>query len=343
LKREKVVKVGAAGVILRRLARTPLSLKLIIANAVLVAIGVCAGLAAGRLSAAGEFAVVVLAIAATIAANALIVRAALRPLALLQDTAARVAAGDVDVRTPDSVVADRATAHLVDTFNAVLDSAEETRRRLREIARRAQHAAEEERKRIARELHDGIAQGLAALRLRLRLARSADNPELLDQRLAELSDTIGAMIEEVRGIALGLRPPVLDVLGIGPAVESLSRSVEQADLVVDVRAHLAPGELRPEAELALYRILQEALANVVRHADAQHVRVRLGRTNGMVSLSVEDDGRGFAAGRRFGGTESLGLFGMQERAAYVGGTVDVESEPGSGTRVIVELPGTGTT
>lgn len=332
-----------AGALLRRLARTPLSLKLIIANGGLVAVGTCAGLAASRLPPAWEGAVVAVAIVITVLANALIVRAALRPLALLQQTAARVAAGDVDVRSPESAVADRATAELVDTFNSVLDSAEETRRRLREIARRAQHAAEEERKRIARELHDGIAQSLAALRLRLRLARSAGDPDLLDDRLADLSDTIGAMIEEVRGIALGLRPPVLDVLGIGPAVESLARSIEQPDLDVDVRAELPAGTLLPEAELALYRILQEALANIVRHADAEHVWVRLGRTNGTVSLSVEDDGRGFVAARRFGANESLGLFGMQERAAYVGGTVDVRSEPGSGTRVIVELPGTGTT
>lgn len=331
----------------RALLRVPLFAKIVVANAIIVAASAVAGAymaqrASASLEEAGPLVLfaVVLAVLASVLLNGAIVWLALRPLAALEDTAARVAAGDLAVRAPVSPLADSGFERVVRTFNNILDSAESNRRRLREVAARSMHAAEEERLRISRDLHDGVAQALAAMRVRLRLARSASKPEDQDGALSALSVDLGEAIDELRRIALGLRPPALDLLGLGSAVESLARSVgETTRLDVDVHAAVAAGRrLTPDGELALYRILQEALTNVVRHAAATRVEVRLADEGGSLVLTVADDGHGFAARERMAGPGGLGLLGMQERAAYVGGSVEIVSEPGAGTRVRVVIP-----
>lgn len=328
------------------LLRVPLLVKILVANLVLVGAAVVAGVClAQRARTDGVFDPLVLlvggaALVMTVVLNGVIVWLALRPLAALEDTAARVASGDAGARVPVSPLADRSFARVVQTFNGVLDAAESNRRRLREVAARSMNVAEEERIRIARELHDGVAQTLAAMRLRLRLARTARTPEDQDKALEALSADLADAIEELRGIALGLRPPALDLLGLKPAVESLVRSLAGAgQLETEVAADVEDGRrLAPEIELALYRILQEALSNVVRHADARRVAVQLRDRNGTVRLVVEDDGRGFVAEDRIAGPGGLGLLGMQERAAYVGGDVEIVSVPGVGTRVTAAIP-----
>jgi signal transduction histidine kinase len=328
--------------------RVPLFIKLIVADSAVAVAAVLVGAWLARRAVGMQFDLFAepgLALAATLAAlvtigvNALIVRLALRPIHILERTADRVADGDTSARAPVSAFADRDFARVVETFNNVLDAAESNRRRLRKVAARSMHAAEEERKRIAQELHDGIAQTLAAMRVRLRLAHVGSGPDLDVTEIEALSEGLGAAIEEVRSIALGLRPPALDVLGLGPAVESLARSVARAArLRVEVHANVTDKHVVPEAQLAIYRILQEALANVVHHAEARSIHVRLETSNGHAELLVEDDGRGFTAAERLAGPGSLGLLGMQERAAYVGGRVEIKSTPGAGTRVLAEIP-----
>jgi two-component system sensor histidine kinase UhpB len=141
-------------------------------------------------------------------------------------------------------------------------------------------------------------------------------------------------------MAKGLRPPALDVLGLAPAIESYARSLaEAADLELDLRSDLVDGVLTPDVELILYRILQEALSNVVRHSGASAVRIRLARRGTDVELVIEDDGAGFDVGAELSDrSRGLGLFGMQERAAYIGGTVSIVSTPGRGTTVAVTVP-----
>lgn len=331
------------------LLRVPLFYKILLANAVLIAIVAVLGpVLAVRIvtnvpAIDPELALILIAVGGVVVSvlvNAVILRVALSPLAALERTAERVQAGNLDARAPLSPVADRNLERLVVTFNSMLESSAGYRRRLREIAAHALGAAEEERKRIARELHDGIAQSLAALRVRLRLARAARSDEERLDHLDEISEALGAATEEVRRIARGLRPPALDMLGLTPAIESHARTLSEATGIA-IECDLAPvgGRLTPEAELALYRVFQEALSNVVRHSHASRVELRMRVRPGFIEASIRDNGRGFDVAEAMAENgRGLGLFGMKERASYVGGRVDIESRPGAGTKITVVIP-----
>lgn len=333
----------------RVLLRVPLFYKILIANAVLVLVGTIFGSMVtarfvrdqpGRawFEVAGLLALIGIGI--TLLVNAVILRVALRPLDELERTAARVQRGEADCRAPDSPVADRELDRLRLTFNAMLDAGAAYRARLRELAARALGAAEEERKRIARELHDETAQMLAALLIRIRVVQRTNDPQALARLLEETRGDVGQALEGIRRFARGLRPPALDELGLVPAIESHTRSLQEiSGLKIGVESEDVSGDLPPQAELATYRIVQEALSNVVRHARATRATVRIARADGRLVVTVEDDGRGFDPGNVMS-TEGggLGLFGMKERAGYIGGGVEVSSEPGRGTRVRAEIP-----
>jgi two-component system, NarL family, sensor histidine kinase UhpB len=335
---EDTAREGLSGALLR----FPLFYKILLANVALMAVLVVAVVVVTHadLTADGTrlLGLFLLGMLASVGTNALILRLALLPLRQLQQTAEQVHAGDTGARAEASRLADRDFRRLTETFNAMLESSESYRRRLRETAQRAITAQEEERKRIGRELHDGIAQTLAALRVRIRVARALEDRSVQDQLLERLGAELGEATEEVRTIAQGLRPPALDMLGLAPAIESHIRSISEATgLAVDADLTGADGLLTPEAELVVYRIVQEALSNVARHSNAGTVRLRLTYAAGTVTAMVEDDGRGFEVDAELA-SGGLGLFGMQERAGYVGGTVSIESEPGRGTRVRAVIP-----
>lgn len=341
----------AGGVRLGRAAlRVPLFYKILIANAVIVVLGAVAGTAitlhylrsgGSGFSAPGLTALFALAgVGVTLLVNALILRLALRPLQLLEATARRVQAGDLDARVSPSAVADRELERLTGTFNGMLENLQGYGQQLRETAARALRAEEEERKRISRELHDDTAQTLAALLVRLRLLRGQQDPERREAMLDQLRTEIGDALERVRRFAQGLRPPALEELGLIPALESHLRMVEEGSAVeIRFEATLPDRQLGPAAELALYRIAQEAVSNAVRHAGARTVTVRLRPLAEGVGLEVLDDGRGFDLRqvREAGG--GLGLFGMEERALYVGGAVEIDAAPGRGTRVQAHIAG----
>lgn len=334
----------------RTVLRVPLFYKILIANAAIVLLGAVAGTAAtaefGRLE-PGQSPValaVVLAVAGvslTVLVNAAILRVALSPLKLLEDTAAQVQKGDMAARAPFSRLADPELDRLTRTFNGMLDTQADYRQRLREMAARALEAEEEERKRIARELHDETAQSLAALLIRLRLARGVSDQEERDELLDDMRRDIGSTLEGVRRFARGLRPPALDELGLSAAVESHARGLrDSVGLAVTVSADTIEGQLSAQAELALYRIVQEALSNVVRHSGASEARVTLSHTGQSVIATISDQGSGFAPGAGYAGRgdSGLGIFGMKERAAYAGGEFALESTPGSGTTVQATIP-----
>jgi two-component system sensor histidine kinase UhpB len=328
--------------------RVPLFYKILLANAALVLVGsVVGGLVTAdfvRRNPDGSLLDLVGALAiggilATVLVNAIILRLALHPLDALERTAARVHRGDLDARVPLSPVADRELDRLTRTFNAMLDSATRNRERLRQVAATALNAAEEERKRIARELHDETAQLLAALLIRIRVVKNANDPQAVSALLDDMREQIGGALEGVRRFARGLRPPALDELGLIPAIESHVRSIRaitEIDLSLDADGDVAC--LPPEAELAVYRIVQEALSNVVRHSGATRAAVRVAREPDRLVVTVEDDGHGFNVPEVRAAGRGLGLFGMGERAAYLGGRVDVQSTPGTGTRVRAEIP-----
>ncbi|MEX2584576.1 MAG: sensor histidine kinase [Gemmatimonadota bacterium] len=330
------------------LLRVPLFYKILVANSAIVLVGTVAGTLLTRtLSRTGSdfpFAWVLFlalfAILVTILVNAVIVRLALSPLKLLEETAARVQAGDLDARVPYSRLRDRELDRLTTTFNGMLDNLDSYHQRLTGVAIRALNAEEQERKRIARELHDDTAQTLAALLIRLRLLRGADDRQVREATLDELRKEIGEALERIRRFARGLRPPALDDLGLVPALESHARSLSESVAVpIRVDADEIEDLLTPQAELALYRIAQEAISNAVRHADPHSVLVRITRRPQGVSLTVTDDGSGFDVEAVISSEErGLGLFGMRERAAYVGAHVSIRSEPGAGTSVRVTIP-----
>jgi two-component system, NarL family, sensor histidine kinase UhpB len=337
----------------RWLLGIPLFYKILIANGALVLAGTAGGgllttryaerhPGASLLDLVGGLAIA--GILVTILINALILRLALRPLAALERTAERVQSGDARARVAPSPLADRQLDRLTRTFNAMLDAAESNRVRLREVASRALGAAEEERKRIARELHDETAQSLAAILLRMRVLRASADPLETDRLLEELRIQLGEALEGIRRFARGLRPPALDELGLVPAIEAHVRSIRAvSEVSLALEADVLHGDLSAEAELAVYRIVQEALSNVLRHSRARRASVRLTREADRLVIVVEDDGRGFDPVEIHATRAGLGLFGMSERAAYLGGRLDVRSTPGRGTRVRAEIPtGSGT-
>lgn len=214
------------------------------------------------------------------------------------------------------------------------------RRRLRQFGFGALRAAEEERRRIARELHDDTAQRLAAILLRLRLLSAERTGPDRDRLLEEVRSELREAAEAVRRIARGLRPPALEDAGVAAAIRAHVRA-RLSDGGPEIDLDLAPVDdvLDEEAKLVLYRIVQEALSNVLRHARASKVDVRVQRSADQVVAEVRDDGRGFdprVSPREDG--RGLGLMGMRERATLVGGRVSVESEPGAGTRIRLEVP-----
>lgn len=331
-----------------RLLAVPLFYKILAANALLVlGFSLLATVLAVQLGRAGAPVAPLIALAVagaivSVAVNGVIIQVALEPLRMLKKTAERVQEGDLDARVPRSPLEDRDMARLTGATNAMLDRLADYRRRLRDVAARALNAAEEERRRISLELHDDASQRLAAILMRLRIARSLRDPEAKDAVLEEVRRELAETADGLRRYAQGLRPPALDELGLGPAIESHVRHVSEAAVVpVEVRIEGVGRLESPEAELALYRIVQEGITNAVRHSHARLVRVVVEHCNGVVVATVTDDGIGFDADRLMAvhdGQHGLGLFGMQERAEYVGGRVEVASQPGKGTTVRAAVP-----
>lgn len=203
--------------------------------------------------------------------------------------------------------------------------------------RRVVSAQEAERRRLARELHDETGQALTSILLGLRAVEEAEGEPQLGEAIKEVRDLVRSTLRDVRRLAVELRPTALDDFGLVPALERLTDSfAEQTGISVDFQASLTAGRLPTEIETALYRIVQESLTNIVKHARAGSVSVVLTRKEDAVSVVVEDDGIGFEPGRpRDGG---LGLLGMQERVALLGGRLAIESRPGAGTTFVAEVP-----
>lgn len=213
--------------------------------------------------------------------------------------------------------------------------------------RRGQRAVEEERRRIARELHDDFGQVLTGLKFDLawcgmKLAQSpapADSGELLN-KIQAMSGSIASLLESVRSTASALRPAMLDDLGLIPALECLATTFRDrtgAQCVVDVAQELSSIVLSSDTSAALFRIAQELLTNVMRHAAASQVHMRLYLDGAMVTLAVTDNGKGFTR-ERMTRSRSFGIRGMQERVVLLGGHFDIVGTTGVGTRASASVP-----
>jgi signal transduction histidine kinase len=208
---------------------------------------------------------------------------------------------------------------------------------LQDLSARLVSAQEEERRNISRELHDEVGQSLSALLMEAgnAAARVPIGSDEVRRHVESIKKLAEASVNVIRNMTLLLRPSMLDDFGLVPALEWQAREVsKRTGMRVHVNAPETPPELPDEHRTCIYRVVQEALHNCARHAQARNVRVVV-RPNGQkILLSVEDDGQGFDARR----VRGLGLVGMQERVNHLGGTFEVHSEPGNGTRLAVELP-----
>jgi signal transduction histidine kinase len=321
--------------------RVPLLGKLVGAN-LLIVIAALIVMVAERLGVLPGNAVSILGVALglSLVVNLGLVYVALRPLNDLEAAAARVAAGDLGARVASSRLADRDMAQLGTTLNTLLDNLTNDRARVRRLAAQVISAQDEERARVARELHDSTAQMLAAVMLQLGVAARENESPVLDERIATVRDMVADALEEVRSLSHTIHPRVLDDLGLGAALSWLTRQTrEQEALDAEVFADEGGGAPIPRLEATvLYRVAQESLRNAARHAHARRVEVRLRRTATTATLEVKDDGIGFDVRRAEERRPGMGLFSMRERVGLANGTLLIESAPDRGTRVVATVP-----
>jgi signal transduction histidine kinase len=263
------------------------------------------------------------------------------PVRALRAAAQRIVAGDDTASVPETHP-DPEVAALARSLEDLRLRLVGDRRRLRDVAARAFRAQETERARLAHELQEETAQTLSMLLLRLGVARGLTHTQSREAALEEVRALLADTVDGVRQFARRLVPPALNDAGLGPALQSYVASLaESSGVAIRLTAGDVRGLLAREGELALFRVVQEALANAVRHADASRIQVEISRHEGWIRAVVADDGRGFDPADRESDHPCLGLLGMRERALYASGRTSVASVPGAGTRVTVELPVTG--
>jgi len=328
---------------LRRALALPLLYKVLFANSVVILLGATLGTyLATRLNTAGGLPLLIAFIASgliiSVVINFALLKLALTPMTRLRETMMQAQAGDLTLQAPVTGH-DPDADQLATTFNAMLQALDDLSK---SRARHILHAQEEERKRIARELHDETSQALTSLLISLSLLEESVTDQAGRERVRETRTLAHQTLRAVRNMSLDLRPSALDDLGLLPALRWYVKEYQQkcgieAELTVSGMKERQP----PEVETALYRMIQESLTNTAKHARAHHVWVTLTEDGLLLRATIRDDGRGFdAAGmmRRHWQERGLGLAGMQERAALLNGAVEIESEPGAGALITVTIP-----
>ena len=280
-----------------------------------------------------------------ITAAALLTWVIARPIRQLSRAAQAVGRGDLTQRV--ARWANDEIGDLAESFNtmtaALAKSADERAEREQLRARYVSSviaAQESERKRISRDLHDGASQSLTSLLIGIKALGEFSESAAVREQTEELRKMAANTLDEVHALALELRPSVLDDLGLPAALERYAADYRRRyGLHVDLALRgLSEHRLPSEIETALYRIVQEALTNIARHAHAQTASVLIERRDETVRAIIEDDGWGFDSPTAGKAGQRLGLYGIRERAELLGGTLTIESEPGAGTSLYVEIP-----
>jgi two-component system sensor histidine kinase UhpB len=317
----------------RRLASMPLLWRVFLTNAAVLALA-AAVLALGPFTvsvpiAAAELLVLFAGLVVMLALNLLLLRPAFTPLHSLAELMRRLDPLEPGQRA--AVVGGPDVRALARAFNDMLDRLERERR---DSGQSALALQEEERKRVARELHDEVGQTLTAIMLQIETISAGVPPEL-DEAVDELRETARAGAEDVRRIAKRLRPEALDELGLRSALAALTSAfADQTRVPVERRLERTDG-LTGDQELVVYRVAQEALTNIARHAHATHADVELTQADGTVKLTVRDDGRGLPHGAL---TASNGIRGMRERALLIGGRIEIGTASDGGTQITLYVP-----
>jgi two-component system sensor histidine kinase UhpB len=279
-----------------------------------------------------EALILTLGLAAMLAVNLIFVRRALAPLRELEEQMDQVDLRNPELRLTGSAARSGELVTFTSTFNAMLDRLAEERRA---GSRAALLAQERERLRIARALHDEAGQTLTAIALEIERAATT-GPPAERERMARLAAQLHSSLDDIRRLTRELRPEALDDLGLVNALIALtSRAARQASLQIERRFSGELPALSSELELVVYRVAQEALTNVLRHAQASHCVVALAPHPGGIELAVSDDGRGLPEQLP---DNTIGIEGMRERALLAGGSLAIESQPRQGTLVTLRVP-----
>ena len=328
----------------------PILYKVLIANATIVVTGAVFGtMTTYRFSSDHEpltlstliAAFLVIGFPISVVVNYLVLVAAFRPIEALQRTANAVRMGDMSARTNPSPLTDPQILYLSQTFDATLDELARDRREIEALASQVIEAQEQERRRLSRELHDDTAQLLFAQLLKISTVRASSSAPTtaLTEELEEM--TVQAL-ESVRRLALELRPPALDDLGLSDALADLcQRFTDQLGTPVRYEHRGSRAAVPQDVKLVIYRVAQEALTNVAKHAEAANVWVTLDRVDTEVTISIRDDGRGIEqtlAAKVNDRGLGLGLFGMEERVALAGGSFRIWRRGLRGTEVFALIP-----
>jgi two-component system, NarL family, sensor histidine kinase UhpB len=306
----------------------------------LLAASVAAGLDLGSSSKRWDFLILALAIVLTLCTNLWMLQRRFRPLETLIDQIEAIDPAEptpLELRRSDPV---EEIDRLASSFHGLLERIEEERRRSGQLAMRAQ---EEERRRLARDLHDEVNQALTAILLRLEALAQETPPERAPE-VVELKRLVNQAMDELLNLARQLRPSALDDHGLVAALETqLKRFSARTGVEARLDTVGDPDSLADVVQTAIYRVAQEALTNVTRHAGATAIELVVAEEDGGVELRVSDDGSGFhpavlphANSLTPGG--GLGLVGMAERARLIGGDLDVRSAPGGGTTITLRVP-----
>ncbi len=274
------------------------------------------------------------AVAAALAVNLVVLRRRFAPLGNLIEEMEKVDLSRPGPLLPDSIdgIGETEEVERIElAFLRMIRRLEAERRRAGSAALRAQ---EEERARVARDLHDEVNQSLTGLLLRLEAVREAAPPEL-EPELAETRNLANQAMRELLSLARQLRPTALDDLGLAAAIAGQVEQLERSGLTVELTTEGDFSDLDDDLQLVTYRVAQESLTNAARHSEARRIAVTLRRSGDGVELEVADDGRGFAFEQSERG---LGIGGMRERALLIGAELTIESRPGHGTTVRLTVP-----
>jgi len=332
--------------LLRPLLRIPVFYRVLISNSLIIFVGATVGTwLATRLQTNSYYPVILVIFVAvgwlvSVVLNFVLLQIAFRPLLDLGKVMNRVQSGELSLRAPLTGLEPQAD-QLARTFNMMLEAIDDANR---QRATQIINAQEEERKRVARELHDETSQVLTSLLISLAVLEESITAPEARNRIADTRRLAHQTLRAIRNLSLDLRPSALDDLGLLPALRWYIKEYQQKfSLSVDFQASRLKERLPTEIETVIYRIVQEALTNVARHAQAKTVQVHVEDDAETIQVTICDDGKGFEMERyqqtlEPGQEHGWGLVGMRERASLLGGTLHITSKPGEGTTIYTSVP-----
>lgn len=336
--------------LVRRFKRTPILVRILIGNTVIIILGAVAGTLLTHFLtdiAATLWHFVIFAsigIVISLVLNFAIVRLSLQPLRELRQIVNRLQVGQADVKQLTLIDTDPDTYHLSNALNSLITQLEASNQQLRLLSERAITAQEEERKRIARSLHDDTGQSLSTLIINLeRLENHLPiESRLLVSRLRSIRQMASDSLDCLRNIIYDLRPAILDDLGLLPAIRWYARTnLEEAGISVALEFPDELPEVSQPLTITLFRVAQEGVNNIIRHSGAKSVNISIGTQGNDVYLRLQDDGHGFnpqEIGHAEIDMQHWGLIGIQERIELVGGKMSIASDPDHGTTLSVTAP-----